>query len=95
MKKEYVIIGIVILIIIIGGIVMAYTKSKQKANENTNTVSEQNSEENKYSKGTHHAEIVIKDYGTIQLELYADTAPITVANFAKLADEGFLSLIHI
>ena len=31
----------------------------------------------------------IKDYGTIQLELYADTAPITVANFAKLADEGF------
>ena len=84
MKKEYVIIGIVILIIIIGGIVMAYTKSKQKANENTNTntVSEQNSEENKYSKGTHHAEIVIKDYGTIQLELYADTAPITVANFA-------------
>ena len=89
MKKGYVIIGIVILIIIIGGIVMAYTKSKQKANENTNTVSEQNSEENKYSKGTHHAEIVIKDYGTIQLELYADTAPITVANFAKLADEGF------
>ena len=89
MKKEYVIIGIVILIIIIGGIVMAYTKSKQKANENTNTVSEQNSEENKYSKGTHHAEIVIKDYGTIQLDLYADTAPITVANFAKLADEGF------
>ena len=70
---------------------MACTKSKQKTNENknTNTVSEQNSEENKYSKGTHHAEIVIKDYGTIQLELYADTAPITVANFAKLADEGF------
>lgn len=89
MKKEYVIIGIVILIIIIGGIVMDYTKSKQKVNENTNTVSEQNSEENKYSRGTHHAEIVIKDYGTIQLELYADTAPITVANFAKLADEGF------
>ena len=91
MKKEYVIIGIVILIIIIGGIVMAYTKSKQKANENTNTntVSEQNSEENKYSKGTHHAEIVIKDYGTIKLELDADTAPITVANFAKLAEEGF------
>ena len=70
---------------------MACTKSKQKTNENknTNTVSEQNSEENKYSKGTHHAEIVIKDYGTIQLELYADTAPITVSNFAKLVNEGF------
>lgn len=91
MKKEYVIIGIIILIIIIGGIVMACTKSKQKTNENknTNTASEQNSKENKYSKGIHHAEIVIKDYGTIKLELDADTAPITVANFAKLADERF------
>ena len=93
MKKEYVIIGIVILIIIIGGIVMAYTKSKQKANENentnTNTVSEQNSEENKYSKGTHHAEIVIKDYGTIKLELYPHIAPNTVNNFISLANSGF------
>lgn len=39
--------------------------------------------------GTHHAEIVIKDYGTIELELDADTAPITVTNFVKLAQEGF------
>ncbi len=42
-----------------------------------------------YSKGKHHAEIIIKDYGTIKLELDADTAPITVANFAKLVNEGF------
>lgn len=42
-----------------------------------------------YSSGTHHAEITIKDYGTLKLELDADTAPITVANFAKLAEEGF------
>ena len=82
MKKEYIIIGIVILIIVIGGIVMFWPKSNQKTNETNN-------EDNKYSKGTHHAEIVIKDYGTMQLELYADIAPITVANFAKLAEEGF------
>lgn len=82
MKKEYIIIGIVILIILIGGIVMFWSKSNQKTNESNN-------EENKYSKGTHHAEIVVKDYGTMQLELYADIAPITVANFAKLAEEGF------
>lgn len=42
-----------------------------------------------YSSGTHHAEIKIKDYGTLKVELDADTAPITVANFAKLANEGF------
>ena len=39
--------------------------------------------------GTHHAEIVVKDYGTIDVELDADTAPITVTNFVKLAQEDF------
>lgn len=39
--------------------------------------------------GTHHAEITIKDYGTIDVELDADTAPITVTNFVKLAQENF------
>ncbi len=43
----------------------------------------------KYSSGKHHAEIQIKDYGTIKLELDADTAPITVENFAKLVNEKF------
>ena len=39
--------------------------------------------------GTHHAEIVVKDYGTIKVELDADTAPITVTNFVNLAKDGF------
>ena len=39
--------------------------------------------------GIHHAEIEVKDYGTIDVELDADTAPITVTNFVKLAQEGF------
>lgn len=43
----------------------------------------------KQLKGKHHIEIEIKDYGTIKLELDADTAPITVTNFIKLAQEGF------
>ena len=43
--------------------------------------------EGDFSKGTHKAEIVIEDYGTITVELYADIAPITVANFCKLANE--------
>ena len=34
-------------------------------------------------------DMVIKDYGTITLELDGEAAPITVANFVKLAEEGF------
>ena len=46
-------------------------------------------EEKNSQEGLHHVEIHIADYGTIALELDADTAPITVENFLKLAEEGF------
>ena len=39
--------------------------------------------------GTHHAEIIVKDYGKIDVELDADTAPITVTNFVKLVQDNF------
>lgn len=39
--------------------------------------------------GIHHAEIVVENYGTIEVELDADTAPVTVTNFVNLANEGF------
>ena len=42
-----------------------------------------------YGKGLHHAEIEIENYGTITLELDADTAPISVENFCTLAGDGF------
>ncbi len=42
-----------------------------------------------YRSGTHHVSLEIKDYGTILLELNADTAPITVENFCKLVKDGF------
>lgn len=45
--------------------------------------------DNGYDSGTHHATLVVRDYGTIQLELDADSAPITVSNFAQLANDGF------
>ena len=37
----------------------------------------------------HHVVIDIADYGTIELELDGDAAPITVDNFLKLAGEGY------
>lgn len=39
--------------------------------------------------GKHHAEIEIKDYGTIKVELDADVSPVTVTNFVNLANTGF------
>ena len=39
--------------------------------------------------GKHHVEIDIKDYGTVKVELDADTAPITVTNFINLSKSGF------
>ena len=71
------------------------TSKKETTNETivkqNNTNNEENNKEEKdmYSLGTHHATIVVKDYGTIKLELDADTAPITVSNFANLVNEGF------
>lgn len=61
-------------------------EENQVANTQTNNESEEN---NMYSTGKHHAEIVVKNYGTIALELDADIAPITVENFANLVNEGF------
>ncbi len=39
--------------------------------------------------GKVNAEIVVKDFGTIKLELDADTAPITVTNFVNLVNDKF------
>ena len=39
--------------------------------------------------GKHYVQIDIANYGTIIAELDADAAPITVANFVKLVNEGF------
>lgn len=39
--------------------------------------------------GKHYVNIIIKDRGTIKVELDADAAPITVTNFVKLAKDGF------
>jgi len=103
MKKSYIIIGIVVILMLaVAGIYARINKTTVK-NENTanvennvNSQKTENSEKNNesgendmYKTGTHHAEMVVKDYGTVKMELYADIAPITVANFAKLVNEGF------
>lgn len=44
---------------------------------------------NGYDSGTHHATIEVEGFGTIKLELNANNTPITVSNFAQLANDGF------
>lgn len=103
MKKSYIIIGIVVILMLAAAGIYARINKTTAKNENTanveNNVNSQNTENSEknnesgendmYKTGTHHAEMVVKDYGTVKMELYADIAPITVANFAKLVNEGF------
>lgn len=103
MKKSYIIIGIVVILMLAAAGIYARINKATAKNENptnvennVNSQNTENSEKNNesgendmYKTGTHHAEMVVKDYGTVKMELYADIAPITVANFAKLVNEGF------
>ena len=101
MEKKFIIIGIIVVLVLalIIGVVTVTSNNKKNAKGNVQNVTENkqnnnqendNKEENNmYSTGKHHAEMIVKDYGTIELELDADIAPITVANFAKLVNEGF------
>ena len=49
----------------------------------------QESEQDELLSGKHHVKINMKDLGTIEVELDADQAPITVTNFVNLAKDGF------
>ncbi len=51
--------------------------------------SSQPAEQEELLSGKHHIKIHMKDYGTIEVELDADQAPITVTNFVNLAKDGF------
>lgn len=120
MKKSYIIIGVVVVVMLatigIYAAINSNSQSKKQLEENStniegttntenstkenntenkdeyiqnNQISNESEENNMYSTGKHHAEIVVKNYGTIVLELDADVAPITVENFANLVNEGF------
>lgn len=41
------------------------------------------------SAGVFHAEIIIRDYGVIRIAMDSAQAPLTVANFVNLVNEGF------
>lgn len=63
--------------------ILAACNSKEEESTNQSGTGEQTEEV------LRHVEITVKDYGTIKVELNETVAPITVANFIKLAEEGF------
>ena len=65
------------------------SSTEESSKEESSSSESSASEDGELLSGIHHAEINVKDYGTIKVELDADTAPITVTNFVKLADSGF------
>ena len=65
------------------------TGDTQTKSEPAAQTSEEASQKDETFQKVRHAEITVKDYGTIKLELDEGTAPITVANFIKLAKDGF------
>ena len=82
-KTTGIIAGILLLIVVlVAAVIVLFTiRGKKESTEgSTETID---------AAGKHHIEIQVKDYGTIKAELDGDTAPITVANFLKLAESGF------
>lgn len=65
------------------------TSGKNTAKENSAAKDTAPVYDGELLSGKHHVNIVIKDKGTIKVELDADVAPISVTNFVNLAKEGF------
>ncbi len=86
MKKKILIISAIMLAAF--SLAGCQSKTEQEPEEQAQQSQEDQSNADLLS-GKHHAEITVKDYGTIKVELDADTAPVTVTNFVDLANDGF------
>ena len=92
MKKKLTIVLAVLMVLALcacGNKVAGSTGGTQAESETAAQTAEQAAEPDTTFQKLRHAEITVKDYGTIKLELDEGTAPITVANFVKLAKNGF------
>lgn len=80
-------------VVLVAGILTVGCGAKEDAASKEKTGTEEaetsKTEDKTAISGKHHVEINVKDYGTIKVELDADTAPITVENFMTLAEDGF------
>ena len=93
-------VGVVALALVLifaipwGGSEGTYTTSLDNNSTPSTTPTTEHNHDHDHDHGTdlsgkHHVAIEVRDFGTITLELDADAAPITVANFLELAESGF------
>lgn len=101
MEKAKIIISLIVIIAVV--LIFGYSINKDKYAYTNKTSSNKTEEQNnktegnnneteediEYLTGKHYIEIKVKKYGTMQLELDADIAPITVTNFINLVNEKF------
>lgn len=80
--------GILLAAVMLLGLVACGAEGGESSEASEGSAS-QESGETIDASGLHHVEITVQDFGTISVELNGDVAPITVANFLKLAGEGF------
>lgn len=85
-KKVFLISAIMLFAFSLAG---CQSKKEEQTVEKQEEQSQEEQSQEDLLSGIHHAEITVKDYGTIKVELDADTAPITVTNFVDLANDGF------
>ena len=97
-RKKNIIYGAISAVLIIAIVVLWCALPKTTETTSGNNVTTENNETadtvtstvGEYEVGKqYYADIVIKDYGTITVELDANAAPITVENFVNLASSGF------
>lgn len=83
----------IIMILLILSLSMAGLAGCNKDDANSKEIDNTKGENNSGSKSnftaTHQIEIEVENYGTIYVGLDEKSAPITVNNFIKLAEEGF------
>ncbi len=83
-------ISIILIVLLIFGLSACNQNNEgEKNGQNSENTDEKTPDIISDFKGTHQVEIKVQDYGTIYLDLDEESAPITVNNFIKLAEEGF------
>lgn len=77
-KKNVIFVVSIIVIIVLLLVINILVNDKKEKNDMKNLLT-----------GKHYVEMKVKDYGTIELELDSDVAPITVTNFINLVNSKF------
>lgn len=91
MSSKYIVIGIIVLVIILGGLTMAGKKRKTEVKKSTLTVEKTASASSIFSIDTskEYEAILKTSMGDITIALTASATPVTVNNFVTLAEKKF------